>query len=110
MEELWEGLNELKGMATPQEEQQYKLARPLRAPSNYTNQRVYMGRFMAPQYLWSRELLIWRQWEGWHLVLWRLDAPEKGDARGIRWEWLGGEGAKKGLRKGRAGRGITLEM
>jgi hypothetical protein len=44
------------------------------------------------------------------LVLWGLDAPEKGDARGIRWEWLGGEGAKKGLRKGRAGRGITLEM
>jgi hypothetical protein len=27
------------------------------------------------------------------LVLWRLDAPEKGDARGVRWEgvrgWVG---------------------
>jgi hypothetical protein len=23
-----------------------------------------------------------------YLVLWMLDAPEKGDARGVRWEWL----------------------
>jgi hypothetical protein len=32
MEELGEGLKDLKGMATPQEEQQYQLTRPLRAP------------------------------------------------------------------------------
>ena len=26
------------------------------------------------------------------MVLWRLDAPEIGDARGMmRWEWMGGE-------------------
>ena len=97
MEELWEGLNELKGMATPQEEQQ---DHPELPGTKTTNQRVYMGRFMAPQYLWSRELLIWRQWEGWHLVLWRLDAPEKGDTRGIRWEWLGRQG-----QRGTSGRG-----
>ena len=23
------------------------------------------------------------------MVLWRLDAPEKGDARGVRQEWIG---------------------
>ena len=27
------------------------------------------------------------------LVLWRLDASEKRDARGVRWEWLGGWGS-----------------
>jgi hypothetical protein len=34
MEELGEGLKELKGMATPQEEQQYQLTRPLSAPTD----------------------------------------------------------------------------
>jgi hypothetical protein len=24
------------------------------------------------------------------LVLWRREAPEKGDVRGVRWEWMGG--------------------
>jgi hypothetical protein len=23
------------------------------------------------------------------LVLWRLDSPEKGDARKVKWEWVG---------------------
>ena len=46
----------------------------------------------------------------WHLVMWRLEAPEKEDTRVIRWEWLDGEGAKGGLRDGRAGRVITLQM
>jgi hypothetical protein len=32
MEELGEGLKELKGMATSEEEQQYQLTRPFRAP------------------------------------------------------------------------------
>jgi hypothetical protein len=27
------------------------------------------------------------------LVLWRLDAPEKGGARRVRWEWVGGWGS-----------------
>ena len=44
------------------------------------------------------------------MVIWRLDAPEKADTRVIRWEWLDGEGAKGGLRDGRAGRVITLQM
>jgi hypothetical protein len=32
MEELWDGLKELKGFATPQEEQQYQPTRSSRAP------------------------------------------------------------------------------
>ena len=64
---------------------------------------------MAPNTYVAENYLVWSQWEGWHLVLWRFYAPEKVDTRGIRWEWLGGEGAKGGLRKGRAERGITLE-
>lgn len=38
------------------------------------------------------EALIWHQWEERHLVLWRLAAPEKGDARGMRWDSVGGLG------------------
>ena len=34
----------------------------------------------------AEDSLIWHQWEGEVLVLWRLDAPEKGDARGVRQE------------------------
>ena len=30
----------------------------------------------------AENCLIWYQWEGRHLVLWRLDAPEKRDASG----------------------------
>jgi hypothetical protein len=32
--------------------------------------------------------LIWHQWEGRPLVLWRLDAPVYGDAREVRQEWV----------------------
>jgi hypothetical protein len=38
-----EGLKELKGMVTQQEEQQYQLTGHLRTPRDYvTNQKVYM--------------------------------------------------------------------
>ena len=36
------------------------------------------------------DCLIWHQWEGRNLVLWRLDAPDNGDAREVRQEWKGG--------------------
>jgi hypothetical protein len=44
---------------------------------------------MAPTKYVAEDDLIWHQWEGKLLVLWRLDAPEKGDARGVRQEWIG---------------------
>lgn len=64
-----------------------------------------MGGFMTKNTYVAENYLVWRQWEGWHLVLLRLDTPEKGHTRGIRLEWLGGEGEKLGLREGRAGGG-----
>jgi hypothetical protein len=52
------------------------------------------------------------------LVLWRLDTPEKGDARGVRREWVGGWVGEEvqrgcgwvGFMEGRRGRGIMFEM
>ena len=44
---------------------------------------------MDPTTYVAEDCPIWHQWEVGHLVLWRLDAPEKGDARGVRWEWVG---------------------
>jgi len=48
------------------------------------------GGFMAPTTYVAEDGLLWPQWEGMCLVLWRLDAPEKGDATGVRWEWVWG--------------------
>jgi hypothetical protein len=45
---------------------------------------------MVPAIYVVEDCLIWHQWEGRYLVLWKLDVPEKGDARGVRWEWVGG--------------------
>jgi hypothetical protein len=41
---------------------------------------------VVPDTYVAEEYLIWHQWEGMYLVLWRLDAPEKGDARAVKWE------------------------
>jgi hypothetical protein len=61
------------------EEQQYQLIAPLRAPRDWTtNQSVYMVLSMAPTLYVAVDCLI--------LVLWRLDAPEKGDARVVKWK------------------------
>jgi hypothetical protein len=45
---------------------------------NHQPKRIYMGQSMAPA--------TYRQWEGRCLVLWRFDAPEKGDAIEVRQE------------------------
>jgi hypothetical protein len=42
-----------------------------------------MGWSMAPTTYVAENCLIWHPWEGMHLVLWRLDAPEKGDAKRV---------------------------
>ena len=56
------------------------------------------------------------------MVLWRLDAPEKGDARGVMWEQVGewvstlleakerARGRVGRLVEGKLGRGIIFEM
>ena len=43
---------------------------------------------MAPATYVAEDGLIWHQWEGRPMVLWRLDAPSKGDARVVRQEWV----------------------
>jgi hypothetical protein len=71
---------------------------------------------MAPTTYVAEDCLIYHQWEGIHLVLWRLDAPEKGDdrgdevgvdgwesthleakGRGIGWEFCGGKTGNRAL-------------
>jgi hypothetical protein len=49
-----------------------------------------MGWSMASATYVAEDCLSWHQWEGKPLVLWRLDALEMGDARGVRQEWVGG--------------------
>jgi hypothetical protein len=45
---------------------------------------------MAPFARVAEDFLIWHQWEGMPLVLWRLSAPLYGDAIVVRQEWVGG--------------------
>jgi hypothetical protein len=70
MEDLEEGLKELKGFATLEEEQQYQPTRPPRAlKDSTTNQRIHMDRSMAPAAYIAEDCLIWHQREGRPLVL-----------------------------------------
>jgi hypothetical protein len=43
-----------------------------------------MAWVVAPTTYASEDFLIFHHWDGRRLVLWRLDAPEKGDARGMK--------------------------
>ena len=45
---------------------------------------------MTPDKYETEEDLIQHQWDGRPLVLWRLVAPEKGEARGVRQDWMSG--------------------
>ena len=45
---------------------------------------------MTPDAYVSEESLIWHQWKGRPLVLWRFDAPAKGGARAVKLEWASG--------------------
>ena len=40
-----------------------------------TNQRVHMEGSMAPVTYVAEDGLVWHQWEGRPLLLWRLNAP-----------------------------------
>jgi hypothetical protein len=60
-----------------------------------------MSSSIAPATYVEEEGLIWQQWEGRCLVLWRPDATEKGNARRVRREWMGGLGSNLLETKGR---------
>jgi hypothetical protein len=55
-----------------------------------TNQRVHMEGSMAPVTYVAEDGLVWHQWEGRPLLLWRLNAPAQGNARVVMWEWVDG--------------------
>jgi hypothetical protein len=59
MDELGEGLKELKGIATPWEEQQDQLTRPLRGPQGLKHQpKSHMERLVAPAAYVAEDCLI----------------------------------------------------
>lgn len=61
-----------------------------------------------------------REINGRFLVLWRLDAPEWGNTRVVRWEWMGGWGSTltevggrrdgMGVAEGKIRKGMAFEM
>jgi len=73
---------------------------------------------MAPATYVAEACLIWHQCRKSHLVLCRLVAHRRGDASGVRWEWLreytlrgkGEEGWGGRIVEGRLGRRTTFEM
>jgi hypothetical protein len=85
MEELGEGLKELKGIATPYEEQQYQLTRKLPGTKSPTKEHTWAGLWLPATYV-AEDCLIWPQWEGMCLFLFRLEAPGKENAREVKWE------------------------
>ena len=86
MEELEEGLKELKGIVIPQKKKKTTVSTN-RTPENYWGLNHQPKSIHGPLH-GSRETylvedcLFWHQWEGRSLDLWRLDAPKKGDASG----------------------------
>ena len=70
MEELGEGLKELKGFATPQEEQQYQPTRPPELLRTKPPTKEYIwGGPMAPAAYVAEDGLVWYQWQGRPLAL-----------------------------------------
>jgi hypothetical protein len=47
------------------------------------NHQLYMDGSVVPAAYITEDCIIWHQWERRPLVLWRLVAPMKGDARGL---------------------------
>ena len=56
---------------------------------------------MTPDTYVAQDSLVWPQWKGMCLVLWRLDAPGKGIAREVRQGWVSRWGSTLLEAKGR---------
>jgi hypothetical protein len=70
MEELGEGLKELKGIATPLEEQQYKLTQtPSKLPGTQlpTIEHIWAG--LTPGTYAAEDCSVWPQWERIYLII-----------------------------------------
>jgi hypothetical protein len=58
---------------------------PVTKPST----KELVGSIVPATYV-AEDGLIWYQWEGWPLVLWRFDARVFGDATVVRQKWMDG--------------------
>jgi hypothetical protein len=47
-----------------------------------TKELMWIFHWPPPKSYVAEESFVWPQWEGMHLILWRLDAPKKEDSRG----------------------------
>jgi hypothetical protein len=92
MVELGEGLKRLKGLATPQEDQQYQLTQTLGS-----SQRHILRWSEAPGRYVAEGCLVWLQKKKVCLILERLEAP------GMVEVWWGGAPSWKHGREGGLG-------
>jgi len=99
MEELEKRLKKLKGFATHRKNNNINQPDPPELPG--TNPTTKEGP-MAPAAHVAEGSLIWHQWEGRPLVLWRVDAPRLGNARAGVGGWMG-----EHLRRSR-GKGVWM--
>jgi hypothetical protein len=58
---------------------------------------------MAPAAYVEEDGLIWHQWEGRPLVMWKLDDPGYGNVMALRQEWVGVSGSTLIEEGGRGG-------
>jgi hypothetical protein len=74
MEELGEVLKELKGFATPQKKTTISSNQTLQSSQGINPQpKSIHGGPMVPAAYVAEDALIWHQWKGIPLVLWRLN-------------------------------------
>ena len=86
-----EGTEGAEGICSPMEGATVSTSQTPGAPRDWTtNQRVHMEGSMAPVTYVAEDGLVWHQWEGRPLLLWRLNAPAQGNARVVMWEWVDG--------------------
>jgi hypothetical protein len=88
MEELSRGLKELKNNIN-----QSAPPPPPELPGTKPPTRECTWRDPWLQLHISEDGLIWHQWEGRPLVLWKLNVSVSENARAVRQEWVGGWGA-----------------
>jgi hypothetical protein len=69
MEELEKGLKELKGFATPQEEQQYQPTRPSQSSQGLNHQQKSTQGLKVPAAYVAEDGFVRHQWESKPLVL-----------------------------------------
>ena len=89
MEELGEELKKRSGMQPHRTSTSLNQLDHPQLPGTKPPTKEYMEGSMAPAAYVTESCLIWHQWEGRPLVLWRFDAPAYGDSGVLRQAWVG---------------------